>query len=73
MYRIMLVTSIRENYESLYKYLTITDDEGNVIPYEAANDDELDAKVESMLNDGYAKNDFIIVTVKDYNINADIV
>ena len=73
MYRIMLVTSIRENYESLYKYLTITDDEGNVIPYEAANDDELDAKVESMLNNGYAKNDFIIVTVKDYNINADIV
>ena len=73
MYRILLVAKKADDYGSLYKYLKVTDEEGNIVPYEAANDDELDAQVELMLNSDYSKRDFIIVTVKDYEIDADIV
>lgn len=71
-YRILLVASEKEDYGSLYKYLTVTDTEGNIIPYEAQSVEELDAMVESMLNGNYAKKDFIIVSVLDYAILADI-
>lgn len=73
MYRIMLKVKEADNFGSLYKFLTTTDEEGNIIPYEVANDDELDAQVELMLNGEYSKRDFVVVSVKDYNINADIV
>ncbi len=70
MYRIMLVKSKKDNYASLYQYLTTTVD--NVVsPAEFATKAALDEKVEEMLNtDGYAKSDFIIVQVIDYTIDA---
>jgi len=72
MYRIMLIASKRANYESLYKYLTTTID-GETSPAEFETKDALDKKVESMLNDeGYSKNDFIIVEELDYSIDAKI-
>lgn len=72
MYRIMLVTSKRSNYESLYKYLTVNVD-GVVSPAEYETKEALDKKVETMLNeDGYSKNDFIIIEELDYNVESDI-
>lgn len=72
MYRIMLVAKEGKNYDSLYKYLTVTDTQGNVVPYEAATIEELDAQVETMLNSEYRKKDFIVVTVTEYGIEADL-
>ena len=70
MYRIMLAQSKRKNYETLYQYLT-TNIDGVVSPLELKSKEELDARVEKMLNeDGYAKDDFIVVEVIDYTIDA---
>lgn len=70
MYRIMIAQSKRDNYGTLYQYLTTTVD-GVVSPLELASKEELDARIEKMLNDdGYAKNDFIVVQVVDYTIDA---
>ena len=74
MYRIMLVKSKRDNYASLYQWLTeavTVDEETEIRPVEYETEQELDQKVESMLNDeGYAKSDFIIVKFVDYTIDA---
>ena len=74
MYRIMLVKSKRDNYASLYQWLTeevTIDEETEIRPVEFETEQELDEKVESMLNDeGYAKSDFIIVKFVDYKIDA---
>ena len=74
MYRIMLVKSKRDNYASLYQWLTeevTVDEETEIRPVEFETEQELDEKVESMLNDeGYAKSDFIIVKFVDYTIDA---
>lgn len=60
----------RDNYETLYKYLT-TNIDGEVIPLELGSKEALDKRVEKMLNEeGYAKSDFIIVRVVDYTIDA---
>lgn len=72
MYRILLVAKEGENYSTLYKYLTVTNTEGEVVPYEAFTIEELDAQVESMLNGEYRKKDFIIVTVTDYEVIVDL-
>lgn len=72
MYRIMLIVKEGSNYSSLYKYLTVTDESGKKIPYEAATLEELDQKVEEMLNGDYRKKDFIIVQEVTYGIFADI-
>ena len=70
MYRIMVVKSKKDNYASLYQYLTTTID-GVISPVELASKESLDSKIESMLNDeGYAKSDFIVVEVIDYSIDA---
>lgn len=70
MYRIMTAQSKRSNYGSLYQYMTTTIDDV-VYPLEFSTKDTLDAKIEKMLNeDGYAKDDFIIVEVIDYTIDA---
>lgn len=70
MYRIMLAQSKRKNYETLYQYLT-TNIDGVVSPLELSSKDELDARIEKMLNeDGYTKDDFIVVQVVDYSIDA---
>lgn len=71
MYRIMIAVSQRDNYGTLYQYLTTKNSEGNVVPVELADLTELDAYVEDMLNEqGYAKSDFLIVHVVDYVIEA---
>lgn len=73
MYRIMLVAKEGKNYDSLYKYLTVTNTQNEVVPYEAATIEELDTQVESMLNGEYRKKDFIVVTVTEYGVEADLV
>ena len=72
MYRIMLVKSKRDNYASLYQWLTAADEEtGEVAPVEFETEEALDEQVEKMLNeDGYAKQDFIVVKFVDYRIDA---
>ena len=74
MYRIMIVKSKRDNFASLYQWLTeevTVEEETEIRPVEFATEQELDEKVESMLNDeGYAKSDFIIVKYVDYTIDA---
>lgn len=72
MYRIMLVKSRRDNFASLYQWLTTTDEEtGKVSPVEFETEEALDEKVEAMLNEeGYAKQDFIVVKFVDYKIDA---
>lgn len=70
MYRIMIAQSKRKNYETLYQYMTTTVD-GVTSPLEIETKEALDAKVQKMLNDdGYAKDDFIIVQVVDYTLDA---
>lgn len=70
MFRIMTAVSKRDNSETLYKFLTTTID-GVTKPLEMKDRTELDTRVEKMLNDeGYAKDDFIIVSVTDYKIDA---
>ena len=70
MYGIMIVKSKKDNYASLYQYLTTTVD-GVISPVELPTKAALDEKVETMLNDeGYAKSDFIVVEVIDYTIDA---
>ena len=69
MYRIMLAKSKKENYGSLYQFLTSTVD-GVTTPVEFSSEQALDTYVETMLNGSYSKSDFIIVQVKDYNIDA---
>ena len=70
MYRIMIAQSKRKNYETLYQYLT-TNVDGFISPLELKSKEELDARIEKMLNeDGYAKDDFIVVQVVDYTIDA---
>lgn len=69
MYRIMLVKSKKDNEQSLYQFLTTTVD-GVTSVLEIETKEALDAKVESMLNSGYAKSDFIIVRVIDYTLAA---
>jgi hypothetical protein len=74
----MIVKSKRDNSASLYQWLTeeLSVGEGDettveVKPVEFLTEEELDAKVESMLNDeGYSKSDFIVVKYIDYTINA---
>lgn len=70
MYRIMIAQSKRDNFASLYQYLT-TNVDGEVSPLELESNEELDARIEKMLNeDGYSKDDFIVVEVVDYTIDA---
>jgi hypothetical protein len=70
----MLVKSKRDNFASLYQWMTEeveVDEEKTVRPVEFATEEALDAKVESMLNDeGFAKSDFIVVKFVDYKIDA---
>lgn len=74
MYRIMLVKSKRDNYASLYQWMThevTNQDVTTVEPVEFETEQALDTFVETMLNnDGYAKSDFVIVKLIDYTIDA---
>lgn len=75
MFRIMLVASKRDNYDSLYKYLTVTRSIAGgtkvTYPLELVDEAALDIQVEKMLNEeGYSKSDFIVVKCIDYTIDA---
>lgn len=69
MYRIMIVKAKKDDYKSLYQYLTTTID-GAICPIEFETKEELDTYVESMLNTDYAKSDFIVIKQIDYTIDA---
>ena len=69
-YRFLIRKSKRSDYGSLYQYLTTTVD-GVIYPVEVDGEGALDEQVELMLNEqGYAKDDFLIVRVVDYIIDA---
>ena len=75
MYYIMKVTSKRDNYCSLYQFMTNTTTaaDGSTVTelYEIEDKAALDRKIEKMLNvEGYAKSDFIVVQQIDYTIDA---
>ena len=66
----MIAQSKRSNYETLYQYLTTTVD-GIISPIEIATKEDLDKRIEKMLNeDGYSKGDFIVIQAIDYTIDA---
>lgn len=71
-YRLMFVEQERENLETVYRFDTIEID--GVTQYrEFTTEQELDTYIEDLLNDGgYAKKDFIVVSVVDYDVEADI-
>lgn len=71
-YRLMFVEQERENLETVYKFDTIEID--GVTQYrEFTTEQELDTYIENLLNDGgYAKKDFIVVSVVDYDVETDI-
>lgn len=70
-YRIMFVASKKDNLESLYKFET-TEIDGIVQYKEYDNLTDVADRAVELLSNGYSKDDFIIVTVKDYNIDTDI-
>lgn len=73
-YYIMTVKSQRDNFGSLYQFLTTTAIDNEISPVEFNSDEELDIYVEDMLNNGgYSKDDFVIIQIKDYDIKTDIV
>ena len=71
-YRLMFVEQERENLETVYRFDTIEID--GVTQYrEFTTEQELDTYIEDLLNDGgYAKKDFIVVSVVDYDVETDI-
>lgn len=72
MFNIMLKKEDGIDYTSTYVFKTHNVD-GTNLPIEFETLEELDRYVEDLLNNkGFAKSDFIIVEVKDYNIVADI-
>lgn len=73
MYRIMLVAKEGTGeINNLYKFFTVTNTEGQVVPYEVETLEELDTQVEKMLNGKYAKKDLLIVQAEGFNIDADL-
>lgn len=75
MYRILTVATKKDNYQSLYQYITTEraaqDGTIETVPLDISDKAELDTYVEKMLNeDGYAKADFIVVQYIDYTIDA---
>lgn len=69
-YRFLINKSKRPDYTSMYQYLLTTVD-GAIVPVEVEGEAALDTQVERMLNEqGYAKDDFLIVSVVDYMIDA---
>ena len=71
-YRIMFAVQQKSNYETVYKFDTVELD-GEIKYREFVSETELDTYVESLLNEGgYAKKDFIVVSVTDYDVEADI-
>lgn len=72
MFRIMEVVTEKKNNNSLYKFMKTVDEKNNEVILEIDTKEELDQKVEELLNGEYAKKDFIIVEMLDYDIDAKI-
>lgn len=73
MYRIMLVAKEgTSEINSLYKFFTVTNTEGKVVPYESDTLEDLDIQVEKMLNGDYRKKDILIVQTKGFGISSDL-
>lgn len=70
MYRIMEVVTEKKNNNSLYRFMKTVDEKNNEVIVEIETKEELDTFVENLLNGDYAKKDFIIVEVLDYDIDA---
>lgn len=70
MYRIMEVVTEKKNNNSLYRFMKKIDEKNNEVIVEIETKEELDTFVENLLNGDYAKKDFIIVEVLDYDIDA---
>lgn len=72
MYRIMLLTQKKVNEASTYQFFTEKVLNQYTI-YEANTLEELDEKIEQLLNDeGYAKEQLVPVQIVDYKVSADI-
>lgn len=69
MYRLMLVRSARENYKTLYQWCLTTDENGNLIIYEAQNIEELSIKIKELLHT-IPKENIIIVHNVDFTIDT---
>lgn len=73
MYRILKRCMNDNNNNSVYQFLDTTVD-GVTKPVELADDTELKEYVEDMLNNGgYSVADFLVVTLKEFSIETDIV
>ena len=73
MYRIMLVAKEgTSEINNLYKFFTVTNTEGQIVPYEAKTLEDLDVQVEKMLNGDYKKKDIMIVQTKGFDISSDL-
>lgn len=71
MYCIMVAKAVRDNFETLYQFMTTTNDNDETVILEIETKEELDKKIESMLNDdGYAKSDFVVAKIIDYTIDV---
>lgn len=71
-YRIMFVVQEKDDLGTIYKFDT-TEIDGVTQYREFNTETELDDYVEYLLNEGgRAKKDFIVVSVKDYNVKSDI-
>ncbi len=68
MYRIMIAVK-KDGANTLYRYMISTID-GASVPVEFETKNTLDTYVEKMLNNGYAKSDFIIVKPVEYSLSA---
>lgn len=69
MFRIMKAVTKRDE-QTLYEFMTTTVD-GVTKPVEINSRDELDKKVDKMLNEeGFSKQDFIVVQITDYIVDA---
>lgn len=73
MYRILLVAKEGKDISSfLYKYLTIVNTEGKVVPYEANSMEEVDKQVELMLNGDYKKKDIVVIQEYTFDVLASL-
>lgn len=68
-YRILLTSVKRNNGDNIYKYYREPDSEGSMVIYETEVANELDRKVEELL-ETYNKSEINIVTPIDYVVDA---
>ncbi len=68
-YRILLTSVARNNGDNIYKYYREPDSEGSMVIYETEVANELDRKVEELL-ETYNKSEINIVTPIDYVVDA---